>query len=118
MTLQRSPLKRRSWWNPKRSKPLARQSTKRQGERAARGDVIEAVLLRDGRGCSARLVLPHECAGPLDAHEVIPRSAWPGGHLVASNVRLLCRKAHDWVGDHPDAAHKLGLHGYSWERPS
>lgn len=56
------------------------------------------------------------CGGPLDPHEVIPRSAWAAGYLVLHNVVMICRNHHDWVGDYPDAAHEVGLHGYSWER--
>lgn len=57
------------------------------------------------------------CGGPLDPHEVIPRSAWHDGQYVLDNVLMVCREHHDWIGDYPDAAHAVGLHGYSWERP-
>lgn len=57
------------------------------------------------------------CRGRLDPHEIIPRSAWAAGELVVENVVMICRRHHDWVGDFPDAAHAVGLHGYSWERP-
>lgn len=60
---------------------------------------------------------PGSCGGPLDPHEVIPRSAWADGALDPSNVVSLCRLHHDWVGDNPDDAHAIGLHGYSLERP-
>lgn len=96
---------------------LAPMSTKRQGERQARRDAVETVAARDGLRCFAQRVLEHRCGGPLDAHEVIPRSAWPGGHLVPGNIRLVCRSAHEWIGTHPARAHDLGLHGYSYERP-
>ena len=54
---------------------------------------------------------------PLDVHEIIPRSAWPDGELVESNCILVCRRHHHCIDDHPDLAHQMGLHGYSWERP-
>lgn len=57
------------------------------------------------------------CRGRLDPHEVIPRSAWADGQYVFDNVMMICRRHHDWIGDYPDAAHLVGLHGYSWERP-
>lgn len=60
---------------------------------------------------------PVRCGGPLDAHEIIPRSVWPDGELVASNIIVVCRIHHAWIGDHPKWAHELGLHGFSYERP-
>ncbi len=57
------------------------------------------------------------CAGQLDCHEIIPRSAWAGGWLVPANVILVCRWSHEWIGAYPDAAQALGFHGYSWDRP-
>lgn len=92
-------------------------------EAPERQAVLDAVAERDGRGCyAADLVTVVRCGtmpgrAPLEGHEVIPRSAWPGGHLVAENVRLVCPVHHDWIGDHEREARTLGLHGYSWERP-
>lgn len=57
------------------------------------------------------------CGGPLDPHEVIPRSVWPDGELVLENVMMVCRRHHEWIGDNPAHAHALNLHGFSWERP-
>lgn len=92
-------------------------SAKRQAEQAQRRDVVRQARDRD-RGCVAhRVGVPGRCWGPLDVHEVIPRSAWRAGYLVLGNVVTVCRGAHDWIGDHPDEAHALGLHGYSYERP-
>jgi hypothetical protein len=51
----------------------------------------------------------------LDAHEIIPRSAWTAGWLEPSNIISVCRFHHDAIGDRPDDAHALGVHGYSWE---
>ncbi len=104
-------------------------SVKRLRERPIRATVRSLVIERDGSGCYAGQVInrrrataitsgwPMTCAGILDVHEVIPRSAWPGGHLVVSNCRLVCRKHHDWIDAHEITAATLGLHGYSWERP-
>ena len=61
---------------------------------------------------------PGPCGGPDDVHEIIPRSAWAKGYLVDENCILVCRRHHDWIGDNPAAAHELGLHGFSWERPT
>lgn len=103
-----------------------------------RARVVDEVWDRDRGQCRAaqiitaytmgRFIMPIEmaaaaamqlvpCAGRLDPHEIIPRSAWPGGELVVDNVVLICRNHHRWVGDHPSMAHAVGLHGFSWERP-
>lgn len=112
--------------------PLRQVSSKRRAEKAAREAVIAGVIFRDGPGCYAFVQInarrqaaiehgwPLECWHPnrerLDAHEIIPRSAWPGGHLVLSNVRMVCRRHHEWIDHHLITAATLGLHGYSWER--
>lgn len=104
-------------------------SAKRLREAPTRASVCRQVDARDGLGCYAGMVInrrrataiasgwPTTCAGKIDHHEVIPRSAWPGSHLVVSNVRRVCRKHHDWIDAHEITAATLGLHGYSWERP-
>lgn len=104
---------------PKRAgrKPLPAWSPRRASERELRERLCEVVRRRD-RTCRAELLVPAvRCGGPLDIHEVIPRSAWRDGYLVLSNVRLVCRQHHDWVGANVAAAHRLGLHGFSWDRP-
>lgn len=112
---------------------MRRVSKKRQSLLAERRRVVAFVHARD-RVCQAptRLdgvewpehllaavrALPERCGSILDAHEIIPRSAWPGGWLEPSNVILACRPGHhDWIGDWPEAAHFVGLHGFSYERP-
>ena len=105
-------------------------SKKRAATLAERERVRAHVLERDG-GCvfwaqawSTDQWLPGDlvgapvrCQGPLDVHEVIPRSAWAAGWLEVDNCTVLCRAHHEWVTDHPAEAHRLGLHGFSWERP-
>lgn len=104
-------------WQSKPRKRIPKTSKKRRGERLARAEVVLYARRRDG-GCVGRGLIPgHHCRGPLDGHEVIPRSAWPGGHLVLDNVRTVCRAAHDWIGGHERDAAAIGLHGYSWDRP-
>ncbi len=88
--------------------PLRPQSKKRRREASARARIRVEALERDG-GCVLRAHPGHVCRGPLDAHEVVPRSRWVGGHLVLSNVQTLCRQAHTWVHDHPNEARALGL---------
>ena len=107
--MKRSPLKRST-------KRIAPRSAKRIAEAPKRRAVKSLAMLRaDGR-CEARDVLDHDCEGPLDAHELIPRSEYPGGHLDQRNVIIICRVAHDWVHDHPKDAYRVGLLKHSWER--
>lgn len=103
--------------------PLRPVSRRTAAKRALRHAVVEFVIARD-ESCRVPLhiaahesVWPVECAGPLEVHEVIPRSAWRDGELVESNCVLVCRLHHDLIGDNPAEAHRLGLHGFSWERP-
>lgn len=106
-------------------KPIARSHRRiaPRSERALaklpeRARVVDEVWTRDRGQCRAeRLVFDVKCGGPLDPHEIIPRSAWADGDVVVDNVVIVCRRHHDWIGDHPQAAHAIGLHGFSWERP-
>jgi len=48
----------------------------------------------------------------LDAHELLSRAR--GGSITdPANIRLLCRRCHDWVTTHPTDALVEG-----WARPS
>ena len=88
------------------------ESTKHRRDRALRRSVVEQAWDRDQHcqfpGC-------HEIRD-LEAHEIIPRSAWAKGYLVLDNVAMLCRPHHQRVTDNPAEAHALGLHRFSWER--
>lgn len=97
---------------------LRPESAKHRADRARRDAVKRVVWRRDRGECQAKDRVPDvRCSGPKDPHEIIPRSAWSKGYLEVDNVITICRAHHDWVGDHPDLAHDVGLHGYSWERP-
>lgn len=96
---------------------LPAMSAHRKADRPLRDVVVDYVRKRDVSCRAGAFGYAHVCAGPLDVHEIIPRSAWAAGYLVPSNTILVCRKSHDWIGNHPVDAHALGLHGYSWERP-
>ena len=61
--------------------------------------------------------VPTRCGGPLDVHEIIPRSAWSAGWLEPSNCLLLCRAHHRWTTENPRVANLLGLSKSSWVRP-
>jgi hypothetical protein len=94
------------------------ESDKHRDERAEREAVKRRVRARDGGQCQARDLVPAiRCSGPRDVHEIIPRSAWRAGYLVVDNCIVTCRIHHEWIHHHPDEAHALGLHGYSWEVP-
>lgn len=102
----------------KRGGRLPQRSPKRLAETEDRAALRMRVLRRDGFQCQARLKLPRiRCGGPLDVHEVIPRSVWPGAHLVDSDCLTICRAHHSFVTDNPSEAAAVGLHGFSWERP-
>lgn len=115
-------------WDRKPRKPLPRarrrprqKSARREAETPERERVVAEASARDKNRCRARDLVPEvRCRGPLDPHEIIPRSAWAAGYLVLANVLTVCRAHHDWIGDHPSKggpAHALGLHGFSWDRP-
>jgi hypothetical protein len=115
---------------PRRT-PLRPVSARRLSERASRQAVIDQVIARDGPGCYVLKVLerrrnvaydygwPLNCQHPpgrqLDAHEIIQRSVRPGGHLEVANVRMVCRRHHDWIDAHQQTAKTLGLLAMSWD---
>lgn len=106
----------------KRGKPLPYRSAKRISAKSQRDEVLAEVELRDGYRCYASNA-PRDCGvlfpwrKELEGHEIIPRSAWSVGWLVASNVILVCQVHHEWINENPDDAEALGLHGKSWDRP-
>lgn len=84
------------------------------GERAR---VVDAAFDRDHGRCQAETRVPHvRCGGPLDPHEIIPRSVWVAGQYAIDNVVMVCRAHHRWIDNHPHDAHAVGLHGFSHER--
>lgn len=97
--------------------PLPAESPKRIQSRPLRTIVRERVAERDGHRCRAAVLVPGvRCGGPLDVHEVIPRSALPGAELDERDCVLVCRCHHDWIGLHELEAAAVALHGYSWQR--
>lgn len=97
----------------KRPKP---ESVKHRAQRPTRAKVVAFVRARDVT-CQAVGKLEHECGGPLDCHEVIPRSAWAKGYLEPDNVILVCRRAHEIIDREPDLARSVGLYGLASDRP-
>lgn len=131
--MKRSPLKKPTLaqvqaFDRKPRKPIRRsrrriraKSARREAETPERQRVVAEAFARDGHRCRARDLVPQvRCRGPLDPHEIIPRSAWAAGYLVLANIVSLCRAHHDWTEEHrgkDGEAHRIGLHGFSWERP-
>jgi hypothetical protein len=90
-------------------------SAKRRRLLPLRAAVRVEVLARDVV-CQAANRLPDvQCGGPLDVHEIAPRSVDPSAWLDPAKAVLVCRRHHDWIGDNPQAAHEVGLHKFSWE---
>lgn len=101
---------------PKRTARIRQRSPRRESEVDQRRAVVAAVHLRD-RTCRAASVVPEvACGGPLDCHEVIPRSAWAAGYLEVTNGLSVCRVHHAWIGDHPAEAKVRGLRKSAWDR--
>ena len=116
-TLKRNtPLKRGGML--RRTGQLPATSKKRRAALPNRAACRETVLIRDSYRCQAASLVPEvTCSGQLDVHEIIPRSVWPDGWLVADNCVTVCRGHHTWIGFNPTAAAELGLHKFSWDRP-
>ena len=75
----------------RRKQSLRKVSPKTLALRSTRQEVVRAVHLRDGtcqfwhhcpRGAPG---VPFICAGPLDVHEIIPRSVWAMGQYRVDN---------------------------------
>lgn len=107
-----------------RRSPIAKVGRRSRAKRASRAHVVERVKARDGYECQAflrvlpimdRFVGPVTCAGPLDVHEIVPRSVWPDGELVDENCVTVCRRHHEFIDANPKLAREIGLHKYSWD---
>lgn len=104
-------MKRRKWISPRSARAIERGPERHR--------VRTAALVRDRDRCQAEHRVPEvRCGGPLDPHELVPRSAWAEGQYVLDNVLTVCRRHHDWIDDNPAAAHDRDLHRFSWERPA
>lgn len=126
--MKRSPLKRGT--SRLKRTPLARIGKRLNSKKAERADIRFIVIRRDKtcrfecyysaahyNGLTTFDAPYFKCWSILDVHEIIPRSTWPDGELVESNCVLICRRHHIWIDQHPELAHEIGLHGFSWERP-
>lgn len=112
--------------DPHPKAPRARRARKRLGPSTTRAHTRDAVwwagqvATRAYRArCAAHRVLAHDCTdlAGVDPQHLAPRSTRPDLAATVANIIPLCRAAHRWVDHHPDEAHALGLHRYSWEVP-
>lgn len=103
-------------WGYRSRAPLPKRSKRTMDTAGLRATVRWEVLERDAHRCRAPAAFaaagmddPGPCAGRLDVHERIRRSAWRDAHLVAANCLTVCRFHHDWIGLHPLDAIEAGL---------
>lgn len=124
--MKRSPIKRGTSRLARRpAAPGARSTLHTKSTGQARRDTsidraIAEAKNRDGHRCQAAehgLLVHVECRGPLDGQHVIPRGVRRDLAAEVENIVSLCRGHHDYVGDHPDEARALGLHGRSGDWP-
>lgn len=115
--LARGPIKPGA--GPDRGSALRARSPRKADHYADIADACREALERDRYQCRGRGLIPgHDrCSTTVDPQHVIPRSVRPDLADDPTNIIALCRIAHEWVGDHPEAAADLGLHGHSWDRP-
>lgn len=69
------------------------------------------VKKRDGNRCQ----WPVGCQtgdGRTDPHHIAPRARRPDLRLVDANGITLCRTHHDWVGNNPMEAERMGLNNF------
>lgn len=117
--MKRSPLNRRAPMKRGTGKGLRRTSKKRDAANRERRKVVEA-LARDVDHCQAgeriiRFADPHHrCDLVLhDPHERLPRGR--GGSITdPTNILLVCRSCHDWIGANDREACELELSEHSW----
>lgn len=98
----------------KRSGSLRARSPRKADRYAAIAAACGEAIERDGHACQARLLVPEiRCGGKLDPQHVIPQGVRKDLAAEPRNIVACCRRHHDWIGDHPEAARALGLHGFS-----
>lgn len=104
----------------KRGTGLNQVSAKRKAENQKRERAKQVVRERARGRCEALTLAGsveptmRYCAGPWDFHEVLTRAR--GGSISdPENILHVCRRHHDWITDHPQEAHDLGLVAHSWE---
>jgi hypothetical protein len=87
--------------------PLRRSS--RKAAKRARARKAFLLKLTGGQPVPCQAQVSGVCAGvAVDGHEILPRGR--GGSIIdASNVLMVCRPCHDFIGNNRTAAYELGL---------
>lgn len=83
-------------------------SAARKLENVVRRQAMNEVRQRDGHMCVGIGLLPEECYGPLNGHEIITRAQ--GGSITdPKNIILLCDHHNGWCDLNHDEAIKRGF---------
>ena len=127
MTLQRkTPLQRKSALKSSGTEmkrtPIKARSTKTEAVYRKRRELVQRMLDNSvgDNWCQVILLIQqidpdHRCGLHLDdVHEIKTRGRG-GSILDEDNVMKICRPCHNWVGDHPEDAQRLGLLKASYE---
>ena len=114
--MKRTELRRNTPLKPGSNAQLRRTRLKKVGRRVARerkamADAYQTVDHRAQGQCEARLDGCWHVG--TDHHHVGPRSTHPHLRTDPTNIVLVCRPCHDWIGDNPTAAAELGLHKWA-----
>ena len=91
---------------PKRKKPLQRESSRRRAQRAARQQAGAAAVQASG---ACQLYRLGGCGGGLVPHELVKQSALRDARLVERNVVAVCWFHNSWIEDHPYDAQHYGV---------
>lgn len=96
-------------------KPLAQVGRRAKREMAAREAMRETVIAETGGRCVAASLLPGNCWGGLDVHELISRATRPGVQLDAEFAVSICHPHHMVITEDEELARSLRLSFYSYE---
>lgn len=96
---------------PKRKKPLQRESSRRRAQRAARQQAGAAAVQASG---ACQLYRLGGCGGGLVPHELVKQSALRDARLVERNVIGVCWVHNGWIEDHPRDAQRYGVSIPRW----
>ena len=90
---------------------MRHQSSAKQREQRTRRRLAADLIDQRGPWCQAGT---ERCTGrAVDMHEIRRRSQG-GDPTDPTNVLLVCRACHDWIGAHPSAAVDRGLAAWGW----
>lgn len=104
---------------PLRRTPIKPVSAKkRELDQNVRSELRGLVLHRAGSRCAfAETRRLGGCGGPLDVHEIHPRSADPSAPYIERNCRVLCRRHHELLTADTLLAQCVGMYIPRLENP-